>query len=515
MNMISMYTKQEIIIRYTREGKSQRKISRELQVSRKTIKKYIDDYYSRQGQGFEGEENLHEYLSEVPKYSCPERPKRSLTEEIQEQIDQLLVDNARKRSSGLHKQILKKCDILEVLHQKGHKIGYTTVCNYISRKEKRSSEAFIRQRYQPGSVCEFDWGEVKININGKRTVLQMAVFTSGYSNYRYACLYYRQDTLAFMESHVKFFAHTGGVYHQMVYDNMRVAVARFVGRNEKEPTQALLNLKGHYQFHHRFCNAYRGNEKGHVERSVEYIRRKAFGFKDDFSSTDHAQEHLIRVVDQLNVTPRRQTGQTSLELFNQEKEELWDVSTPFSCYSIEQLRADKYATVSYCCNRYSVPDHLVGEFIDVKIFSDKLKIYHKDEPIATHKRSYGAHTWTISLDHYLDTLHKKPGALNNSEALAQSSDHLRALYEKYYQQSPRDFIELLLYCRKHRISKDRLYDAEQVLLRLCPTDISTEKLTALLGNTTSSIPEVVHGNDETIKQASVAHLLALTNLTQN
>ena len=99
--------------------------------------------------------------------------------------------------------------------------------------------------------------------------------------------------------------------------------------------------------------------------------------------------------------------------------------------------------------------------------------------------------------------------------MAQSSGHLRDMYAKYYQQSPRDFIELLLYCRKHRISKDRLYDAEQALLRICPTDISTEKLTALLGNTTSSIPEVVHDNDEKIQQASVAHLLALTNLVEN
>jgi transposase len=150
----------------------------------------------------------------------------------------------------------------------------------------------------------------------------MAVFTSGYSNYRYACLFYRQDTLAFMESHVKFFAHAGGVYHQMVYDNMRVAVARFAGRNEKEPTQALANLKGHYQFHHRFCNSYRGNEKGHVERSVEYIRRKAFGFRDDFSSIGQAQAYLGKVVEKLNRTPRQQTDKTSQDLFNQEQQAL-------------------------------------------------------------------------------------------------------------------------------------------------------------------------------------------------
>jgi transposase len=43
-----MYTKQEIIIRSYREGKSHRQISRELQINRKTIKKYIDDYEDHQ-----------------------------------------------------------------------------------------------------------------------------------------------------------------------------------------------------------------------------------------------------------------------------------------------------------------------------------------------------------------------------------------------------------------------------------------------------------------------------------
>jgi DNA-binding NarL/FixJ family response regulator len=43
-----MYTKQEIIIRYLREGKSQRQISRELQINRKTVKKYVDSYNSKQ-----------------------------------------------------------------------------------------------------------------------------------------------------------------------------------------------------------------------------------------------------------------------------------------------------------------------------------------------------------------------------------------------------------------------------------------------------------------------------------
>lgn len=509
-----MYMKQEIIIRYTREGKSQRQISRELKISRKTVKKYIESYIDSKGSKPINSPDLHEHLSLRPKYSCSKRERRILNTEVQQEINQLLDLNAKKRREGLHKQVLKKCDIHIALQEKGFTISYTTVCNYISIREKRSSEAFIRQRYDPGSVCEFDWGEVKVKINNQRTVLQMAVFTSAYSNYRYACLYYRQDTLAFMESHVEFFSHTGGVYHQMVYDNMRVVVARFVGRKEKEPTQSLVNLKGHYRFNHRFCNAYRGNEKGHVERSVEYIRRKSFGFKDEFSSIDQAREHLCSAVEKLNKAPRQNIDKTSFELFNREKEFLWKSPTPFCCYSTEQFRADKYATISFNGNRYSVPDHLVGEFVDVKIYSDQLKMYYQDQLAGTHQRSYGAHSWTINLEHYLNTLYKKPGALSGSEALAQSSDYLREIYGKYYQDSPREFIELVIYCRKHSIDIARLQQAENQLLSWCPTNITTEKITAILGNNPSE-EEAVLKNDKQIESASLAHLLELSNLIEN
>lgn len=169
------------------------------------------------------------------------------------------------------------------------------MCNYITAKSSRSTstEALIRQSYYPGESCEFDWGEVKLKINGQQVKLQMAVFTSAYSNYRFAFLYHRQDTLTFMDSHVRYFDAVDGVHHLMVYDNMRVAVSKFVGRHEKEPTKVLLELCSYYGFSHRFCNAYRGNEKEHVECIVEYVRRKAFALRDSFESIVDAQSWLI------------------------------------------------------------------------------------------------------------------------------------------------------------------------------------------------------------------------------
>jgi transposase len=478
-----MYTKQEIIIRSHREGKSQRQISRELQVSRKTIKKYIKEYEALQKGGVKPEAALPMYLSALPAYRIGIRSKVRLTPEVQVVIDSLLEANSKKVQQGMRKQILKNIDILQLLHEQGFDIGYTTVCNYIREKLGKTAqpqEAFIRQQYEPGSVCEFDWGEIKLRIGGQLVRLQLAVFTSANSNYRYAMIYRRQNTLAFMESHVAFFAHIGGVYHQMVYDNMRVAVAKFVGKHEKEPTRALLQLKGHYQFSHRFCNAYRGNEKGHVERSVEYIRRKAFGYQSEFSSFEQAEQYLETTLSKLNLGKQQLTGRTAIEMFADEKDILWQFNESLACSDSVQLRVDKYATISYGTNRYSVSEKLVGCFVDLKIFSNSIEAYFENKQVGAHQRDYGKHQWVISIEHYLDTLRKKPGALNGSVALT-CRPYLKQLYLQYYTNAPRDFIDLLHYCRQHNINDGTLQTTVSRLVDLCQS-ITTEKLTALLGN---------------------------------
>lgn len=506
-----MYTKQEIIIKCYRQGKSQRQIAKELHVSRETVKKYIADY-ERALSASEDKETAHaEYLSKSPQYTSGLRPKVKLTSEVQEAIDGLLALNKLKLQQGLRKQLLKKRDILEELQKQGFDVGYTSVCNYIRSQEQKPTpkEAFIRQVYEPGAVCEFDWGEIKLKLSGKLTRLQLAVFTSAYGNYRYAYIYSRQDTLSFMESHVRFFEQIGGVHAEMVYDNMRVAVAKFVGPHEKEPTRALLELRGHYQFQHRFCNAYRGNEKGHVERSVDHVRRKAFALRDDFTDIKDAQAHLCATLNKLNNQKQTGSGKTANEMLLIEKAHLLSLpSTPLICSEQEQLRADKYATVSFGTNRYSVPDHLVGHFVDVKIQSNQLDIYHQNKLVATHKRSYLKHEFVIEIEHYLATFKKKPGALPGSQALA-SNMYLKALYMDHFIGEPRAFIDLLFYCREQKVSEEKLDECMRRLLDVQYGHLSVEKLRALLGNQAELRP--INSNDN-ISQKAKQQLLDITKL---
>lgn len=114
-------------------------------------------------------------------------------------------------------------------------------------------------------------------IDDKLQRLMLAVFTSAHSNFRFARLYYRQDMNSLLDAHVRYFNEAGGVPGELVYDNMRTAVAKLARCNaDKEPTEELANLAAYYGFKIRFCNVRRGNEKGHVEKSVEYVRGKAF-----------------------------------------------------------------------------------------------------------------------------------------------------------------------------------------------------------------------------------------------
>ena len=506
-----MYTKQEIIIRSHREGKSQRCISRELCLSRKTVKKYIEEYESCLARGVSPDVAQSIYLTSVPTYDSSTRSKLKLTMEVQKALDSLIELNRQKKAQGLYKQLLKKKDMLEELHRRDIEIGYTTVCNYVRSQTTGSQpkEAFVRQCYAPGIVLEFDWGEIKLYLDDRQVRLQLAVFTSAYSNYRYAFIYNRQDTLSFMESHVRFFETVGGVFHQMVYDNMRVAVSRFVGTHEKEPTDALLQLRGHYGFTHRFCNAYRGNEKGHVERSVEYVRRKAFGLKDHFSDLCEAEEWLSKTLDKLNAQKQSGTGKSAIEMLGEEQIQLFKLpSSRPVCAEQVQLRVDKYATVSFCTNRYSVPDHLVGEFVDVSVLTGELRVYHQNNKVALHKRSFEKHHWIIEIEHYLSTFKRKPGALAGSVALA-GSCYLKNLYRQYFNGQARNFIDLLVYCRENKVSEEKLEETVRRLAAPGSGELTTEKLRALLGNEETPVKEPV---EDKIYRAAKEQLWELTAL---
>ena len=516
--MIGMSTKQKIILRRYRDGHSERRIARELRINRETVRRYLAEYEKARQKLSEAEkkdEVLIEELVKVSKYDSSNRDSKKFTGEISKEVDRLLQLNEEKRSRGIHKQVMKKIDILEHLQELGYDIGYTSVCHHINKKLDSRKEAFIRQVYTPGDVCEFDWGEVKLEIGGQLRKLYMAIFTPAMSNYRYAVLFHRQDTAAFLQAHVLFFEHIGGVFHTMVYDNMRVAIRRFVGPSEKEPTEALLKLSTYYQFHFRFCNVASGNENGHVERNVEFICRKAFCKKDSFPTLDGSNAWLLDSCNRLNTRYNRDhQGKRPIDMLEVEKRALYPAPPRFDCGQMEQCKVDKYSVITYATNRYSIPDHLVGKMVDVKVYPESLHCYHENQKICEHEREYSRHGWYINLDHYLYTLKIKPGALAGSQALASAPEQVKHIFEKHFVHAPKDFIELLVFLHDHSFSFDKVNEAIETLNRTCPHDISLDKIQALCMQKNITYTHQENPDDQILQQ-SRAQLEELSLLLNN
>lgn len=444
--MITLQQKQQIILLST-NGMSNRRIARALHHSKDTINKYIRQYDEQRAQlelGTASPALIHS-LSDRPAYDCSKRCSTLSTRQARSLVEECLRQNKIKRASGRRKQQMKKIDIHAYILKQGIQISYATVKRLVAEIECSHQEAYIRQAYEPGDVCEFDWGDVSLNIGSAGYhKYQLAVFTPAASNHRFALLYNRQDTAAFQEAHAEYFDFCHGAFHTMVYDNMRVAVARFVGPSEKEPTEALLRISLHYGFAFRFCNPESGNEKGHVERSVEFIRRKAFSEPDHdcFPTLAAANEHLRVICDSLNSTPIS-NGTIPADTFKIEKTRLLPAVPRFEAYRTAGYHVDKYSTICIDRNHYSVPDTLVGRRVEARLYTDKIIIFHSGKEVARHFRIYDKHRWQLNLFHYLRTLSRKPGALPHSLVLLQADPRLRQLYDTHYASDPKAFLTLL------------------------------------------------------------------------
>jgi len=157
--------KQEIIKRYL-NGESQRGISKATKVARNTIKKYIAAFEESKQKDVR-QLPIPEDIMSAPTYKPRISKKRVLTEEIQVKLQQFIAENEWKKQHYMAKQQMKMIDMYEVLRDEGYEISYSTIRNYVNKEIEKRKEVFIRKYCKPGAEVEFDWGEVKFEIDGK------------------------------------------------------------------------------------------------------------------------------------------------------------------------------------------------------------------------------------------------------------------------------------------------------------------------------------------------------------
>jgi len=435
--MVQFMEKKDIIM-LKEQGESNREVARQTGFDRKTVSKYWEEYRRKLQQLEEADADvkaLQESLFTAPAYKTSGRRRRKYTEELDARVKSILKEEERKdRLFGPgHKQKLTNKQIHQKLVGEGFDISGVTINIALAALRKRQKEVFIRQQYELGDRLEYDFGEVFLDCGEGIRTYHMAVLSSPGGDFRWLYLYTNQKKAVFMDSHVRFFDMMGGCWREIVYDNMRNVVSKFIGKSDKELNEDLVKMSMYYGFRINVTNCFKANEKGHVENSVQILRNQIFAETWTFNSLEDAQEYAYSRLLKMNEGSR----------MGEERKHLLPYRPPLELAIVCDAKVNPSSLISVDTVYYSVPEHLVGTRVIVKKYHNEIRAYASNELVAKHKRIFGKGKMQIDIYHYLNTLRKKPGALRNSVAL-KSIPRLKAIFDTYYSERPRKFIDLFL-----------------------------------------------------------------------
>jgi hypothetical protein len=174
-------------------------------------------------------------------------------------------------------------------------------------------------------------------------------------------------------------------------------------------------LANHYGFEPLFCMPAAPTEKPVVEHKVYDLQRRWCTPVPKVKDYDDLNVHLLRCCRaELERTCAGQT-QTIGQRFALDQA----AALPLPLHAFdpclrEAKRADKYQTVVFDHNRYSVPRRWAFQCVTVKAYVDRIEIVVGGQVVARHPRSYGHSQQVLDPLHYLVTLGRRPGALDHS-----------------------------------------------------------------------------------------------------
>ena len=368
-----------------------------------------------------------------PPRKTPSRSSPRL-ESFKAVIDEMLrVDlDAPKKQRHTARRVLAR---LVDEHEAGD-LSYSTVRDYVSkRRPEIAAEAgrpievgCVPQTHLPGAEAEVDFHDLWVILHGVKT--KTALFTmrlsfSGRAAHR-ASLSFGQE--AFLESHVHAFDRLGGVpVGKIRYDNLKPAVRRVLTGRSRVENERWTAFRSHYGFDAFYCQpGHEGShEKGGVEGEGGRFRRThcvPMPIVDSIEELNALLETADDADDRRRIANRAQSVGADWTIERPLLRELPD--EPFDTALTLTPRVDRYAQVMVRCNQYSVPARFIGHRVRVKLSASMVTVFDRGSTsarvVAVHHRAAGKGEKVLNLDHYLEILLRKPGALPDATALAQA-----------------------------------------------------------------------------------------------
>jgi transposase len=337
------------------KGLSQRSISKELGISRKTIKKYFDEFKIND------------------KILTPKIKRKKILDALNDDIEFWIKQGL---TGILIQEKLKK--------EKGLKVSYPTVSRFL--KKFKTPEVYIPLIAKPGEEGQVDFGYLGRFIKDAKDVKVWCFsIVLSHSRYSYHCLVTNQSISSFIQCHINAFEYFGGVPLTVKIDNLKAGVItpNFYEATIQRQYAEFLEYYGSTPITARIR---RGQDKGKVEAGVKYVKNN-FLKRIEHKCFYQLEKDLL---DWTNETCNNRLHGTikkiPAEFFNSiEKQNLKSIPNKrYEILKIEQRKVNNYAHISFKENFYSVPYQYIEKTLTIKSTNTLIKIYDDINEVAVH-----------------------------------------------------------------------------------------------------------------------------------
>ena len=356
----------------------------------------------------------------------PERNRNERTKPklgpLKQAIDAMLEADRnapRKQRHTAHRVFTRLC-----AEHPEKKISESQVRRYVRQRKREmgltGTEVFVPQSYNFGQEAQVDWYEAKVKLGGVAQDLYIFTMRSMASGDAYHRAYTHATQQALLDAHERAFAYFGGVFGTLRYDNMSSLVKKILRGYQRIETDRIITFRSHWGFQSQYCNPDSGHEKGGVEGEVGRFRRNALVPVPEAADLEAFNEQLaascIADLDR-TISGRSITVGQARDVERPYLLALADEGFPLR-ELLGPLLVDGRGRVKVKTNWYSAPLP-PGFRVSAAVGPETVEIWHDNKCAATHPRCYGRGHERLNLEHYLDVLEHKPGAMAGSTPLAQ------------------------------------------------------------------------------------------------
>ncbi|RKL64763.1 integrase [Salipaludibacillus neizhouensis] len=312
----------------------------------------------------------------------PQKRKARVMDTVKPIIDKWIDEDLKKKKKN-HRTARRMYKQLVKFHS--FTGSERSVRDYVSKRKKELKDyqegASLPLESVPGTA-QVDFGTASFKYQSEVIDLPYLVVSFPFSNTFYFQVFPSENTECLLEGLQRIFRHMGGIPTTIRFDNLSPAVKKIMARGERGLTETFERFVLHYGFRYEFCNPGKGNEKGHVEAMVKYVRNNFLLPECTVANLDHFNKTLWRWAEEDRNRPHYKKQVLQSELYKEDQQKWLHLpEKDFECARYQEMKADKYGIVSVDNKEYSTSPRFAKQRVKTRLtFNTVAVLNENNEP---------------------------------------------------------------------------------------------------------------------------------------